>query len=65
MPVAVYLRVSTEEQRERQSIQTQRDFAQRYVLRDFALRSPQRSKDKRYDTALHRECGGSSLYSLD
>jgi site-specific DNA recombinase len=30
MPVAVYLRVSTEEQRERQSIQTQRDFAQRY-----------------------------------
>lgn len=27
MPVAVYLRVSTEEQRERQSIDTQRDFA--------------------------------------
>ena len=31
MPVAVYLRVSTEEQRERQSIHTQRDFAQRYT----------------------------------
>jgi site-specific DNA recombinase len=30
MAVAVYLRVSTEEQRERQSIATQRDFAQRY-----------------------------------
>jgi len=30
MPVAVYLRVSTEEQKERQSIQTQREFAERY-----------------------------------
>jgi site-specific DNA recombinase len=30
MPVGLYLRVSTEEQRQRQSIQTQRDFAQRY-----------------------------------
>src|SRR5438552_2654801 len=30
MPVGVYLRVSTEEQRERQSIATQRDFAVRY-----------------------------------
>jgi site-specific DNA recombinase len=30
MPVAVYLRVSTEEQRERQSIATQREFAERY-----------------------------------
>ena len=30
MPVALYLRVSTEEQRERQSIATQRDFAERY-----------------------------------
>ena len=30
MPVAVYLRVSTEEQRDRQSIQTQREFAERY-----------------------------------
>src|SRR5258708_7735621 len=30
MAVAVYLRVSTEEQRERQSIATQRDFAKRY-----------------------------------
>jgi site-specific DNA recombinase len=30
MAVAVYLRVSTEEQRERQSIETQRDFAARY-----------------------------------
>src|SRR5450759_3087677 len=30
MPVALYLRVSTEEQRERQSIVTQRDFVQRY-----------------------------------
>jgi len=30
MPVAVYLRVSTEEQRERQSINTQREFAERY-----------------------------------
>src|SRR5580692_5642328 len=30
MPVAVYLRVSTDEQRERQSINTQRDFADRY-----------------------------------
>src|ERR1051325_11380793 len=30
MPIAIYLRVSTEEQRERQSIATQRDFAARY-----------------------------------
>jgi site-specific DNA recombinase len=30
MAVAVYLRVSTEEQRERQSIETQREFAERY-----------------------------------
>ena len=30
MPVAIYVRVSTEEQRERQSINTQRDFAARY-----------------------------------
>jgi len=30
MPVGVYLRVSTEEQRERQSIATQREFAERY-----------------------------------
>src|SRR5215212_194402 len=30
MADAVYLRVSTEEQRERQSIETQRDFASRY-----------------------------------
>ena len=30
MPAAVYIRVSTEEQRERQSIETQRDFAERY-----------------------------------
>ncbi len=30
MAVAIYLRVSTEEQRERQSIETQREFAQRY-----------------------------------
>ena len=30
MAVAVYLRVSTDEQRERQSINTQRDFAEKY-----------------------------------
>src|SRR5262245_42984589 len=30
MAVAIYLRVSTEEQRERQSIETQREFASRY-----------------------------------
>src|ERR1700682_788556 len=30
MKVAIYLRVSTEEQRERQSIETQRDFGERY-----------------------------------
>jgi site-specific DNA recombinase len=30
MPVGVYLRVSTEEQRERQSIATQREFGERY-----------------------------------
>src|ERR1700675_4937707 len=30
MAVATYLRVSTDEQRERQSINTQRDFAERY-----------------------------------
>ncbi len=30
MAVGIYLRVSTEEQRERQSIATQRDFALRY-----------------------------------
>src|SRR5437773_2906040 len=30
MKAAIYLRVSTEEQRERQSIATQRDFAERY-----------------------------------
>jgi site-specific DNA recombinase len=32
MPVAVYLRVSTEEQRERQSIATQRDATERHCL---------------------------------
>jgi site-specific DNA recombinase len=31
MPVAVYLRVSTEEQRERQSIATQREFGEKYT----------------------------------
>ena len=36
MAVGIYLRVSTEEQRERQSIATQRDFAERY----FALHGP-------------------------
>jgi site-specific DNA recombinase len=36
MAVAIYFRVSTEEQRERQSIATQRDFAERY----FALHGP-------------------------
>ena len=30
MAVGIYLRVSTEEQRERQSIATQRDFAARF-----------------------------------
>src|ERR1035438_9064568 len=30
MPVAIYARVSTEEQRERQSIDTQREFGQRF-----------------------------------
>jgi site-specific DNA recombinase len=30
MAVAIYVRVSTEEQRERQSIATQREFADRY-----------------------------------
>src|SRR5258706_13187812 len=30
MPSAVYLRVSTDEQRERQTIETQREFADRY-----------------------------------
>src|SRR4051794_20215710 len=30
MPVAIYVRVSTEEQRERQSIDTQTDFAKRF-----------------------------------
>src|ERR1700694_6258167 len=30
MRVGIYLRVSTEEQRERQSIETQRDFGERY-----------------------------------
>jgi hypothetical protein len=30
MPVAIYARVSTEEQRERQSIETQLEFAKRY-----------------------------------
>jgi site-specific DNA recombinase len=38
MPVAVYARVSTEEQRERQSIATQKDFGERYCrLHDFAV----------------------------
>src|SRR5687768_1598630 len=30
MPIALYLRVSTEEQRERQTINTQREFGERY-----------------------------------
>ena len=30
MRVAIYMRVSTEEQRDRQSIATQRDFAERH-----------------------------------
>jgi site-specific DNA recombinase len=38
MPVAVYLRVSTEEQRERQSIATQREFGERYCqLHKFSV----------------------------
>jgi len=38
MPVALYLRVSTEEQRERQSIATQREFAERYcALHQFSI----------------------------
>ena len=38
MATAVYLRVSTEEQRERQSIATQREFAERYCqLHDLAV----------------------------
>jgi site-specific DNA recombinase len=38
MAIAVYLRVSTEEQRERQSIATQREFAERYCqLHDLAV----------------------------
>ncbi|MBL8238352.1 MAG: recombinase family protein [Bryobacterales bacterium] len=38
MPVAVYVRVSTEEQRERQSIMTQREFAERYCgLHDLSI----------------------------
>jgi site-specific DNA recombinase len=38
MAVAIYLRVSTEEQRERQSIATQRDFAARYCdLHQFSI----------------------------
>ena len=37
MRVVVYLRVSSEEQRERQTIETQRQFAERYVAqRDIA-----------------------------
>jgi hypothetical protein len=40
MAVGVYLRVSTEEQRERQSIVTQRDFAKRYCdLHQYAIYS--------------------------
>ncbi|MGA2119318.1 MAG: recombinase family protein [Bryobacteraceae bacterium] len=34
MPAACYLRVSTEEQRERQSIATQREFAEKYTALD-------------------------------
>src|SRR5688572_18848808 len=34
MPVAVYARVSTEEQRERQSIETQTNFADRFCKRE-------------------------------
>ena len=38
MKAAVYLRVSTDEQRERQSIRTQRDFAERYcALHEIAV----------------------------
>ena len=38
MAVAIYVRVSTEEQRERQSIRTQIEFAERYcALRDLAV----------------------------
>ncbi len=38
VPIAVYLRVSTEEQRERQSIATQREFGERYCqLHDLAV----------------------------
>ncbi|HUE03164.1 MAG TPA: recombinase family protein [Bryobacteraceae bacterium] len=38
MPVALYLRVSTEEQCERQSIATQREFAERYcALHQFSI----------------------------
>jgi DNA invertase Pin-like site-specific DNA recombinase len=39
MPVALYLRVSTEDQREHQSIATQREFAERYCAPSTISRS--------------------------
>ncbi len=38
MSAAIYIRVSTEEQRERQTIQTQRQFAEQYCkLHDIPM----------------------------
>jgi site-specific DNA recombinase len=62
MAVGIYFRVSTEEQRERQSIATQRDFAERY----FALHGPVASVSYADDGVsgtipLERRPGGSRL----
>jgi site-specific DNA recombinase len=42
---AVYLRVSTEEQRERQSIETQRGFAERYVVAEKLIHAGEYADD--------------------
>jgi site-specific DNA recombinase len=62
MPVAIYLRVSTEEQRARESIQTQHDFARRYCqLHQLAVHHVYADDGVSGTIALHDRPSGRQL----
>jgi site-specific DNA recombinase len=62
MAVGIYLRVSTEEQRERQSIATQRDFASRYCdLHDLPIHAVYADDGVRGTVPLDRRPEGAKL----
>ena len=62
MAVAIYVRVSTEEQRERQSINTQRDFATRYcALHELAIHETYADDGVSGTVPLHLRPGGVKL----